>query len=141
MLDICCILSDGINAPKQEGEAFALPSGSVHDCREYPFCTLFVWRKNEQCDTDANRCNDCSSFSTYLTTAENNVLLMGANQRMMRWSQLVGKEQIAPNTQRTKMARRTVCHAFLFDVRFDAEQSIPGIRTVRKETRRPPWCA
>lgn len=36
------------------------------------------------------------------------LLLIGANHKMMRWSQLVGKEQIAPNMQRTKIANRTV---------------------------------
>jgi hypothetical protein len=36
------------------------------------------------------------------------LLLMGANHRMMRCSQFVGKEQIVPNRQRTKIARRTV---------------------------------
>lgn len=36
------------------------------------------------------------------------ILLIGANQRMMRCSQFVGKEQIAPNKQSTKIARSTV---------------------------------
>ena len=36
------------------------------------------------------------------------LLLMGANHRMMRCSQFVGKEQIVPNMQSTKMARSTV---------------------------------
>jgi len=36
------------------------------------------------------------------------VLLIGANHRMMRCSQFVGKEQIVPNRQRTNIARRTV---------------------------------
>jgi hypothetical protein len=36
------------------------------------------------------------------------VLLIGANQRMMRWSQLVGNEHIVPNKHSTKMARSTV---------------------------------
>jgi hypothetical protein len=34
--------------------------------------------------------------------------LIGANQRMIRCSQLVGKEQIAPNKHSTNIARRTV---------------------------------
>lgn len=40
--------------------------------------------------------------------ARSDLLLIGANQRMMRCNQLVGKEQIVPNKQSTKMARRTI---------------------------------
>jgi hypothetical protein len=36
------------------------------------------------------------------------LLLIGANQRMIRCSQFVGKEQIVPNKHSTKMASRTV---------------------------------
>jgi hypothetical protein len=35
-------------------------------------------------------------------------LLIGANQRMIRCNQFVGKEQIVPNKHSTKMASRTV---------------------------------
>lgn len=41
------------------------------------------------------------------------LLLIGANQRMMRCSQFVGNEQIVPNKQSTKMAKRTVWCACL----------------------------
>jgi hypothetical protein len=44
------------------------------------------------------------------------VLLIGANQRITRWSQTVGNEQIVPNRQRTKIARRTVWYASLHRV-------------------------
>jgi hypothetical protein len=40
-------------------------------------------------------------------------LLIGANQRMIRCSQFVGKEQIVPNRHNTSMARRTVWCAVL----------------------------
>jgi hypothetical protein len=41
------------------------------------------------------------------------LLLIGANQRMIRCSQFVGKEQMVPNRNSTMMARRTVWCAFL----------------------------
>lgn len=40
-------------------------------------------------------------------------MLMGANQRMMRWRFLVGKEQTQPNIVRAKRATRTVCQGLL----------------------------
>lgn len=50
----------------------------------------------------------CQTVTPQPTTRLADLLLMGANHRMMRCSQFVGKEQIVPNMQSTKMARRTV---------------------------------
>lgn len=41
------------------------------------------------------------------------ILLMGANQRIIRCRLLVVKEQITPITQRRAIAKRTVCKAVL----------------------------
>lgn len=41
------------------------------------------------------------------------VLLIGANQKMILCSQLVGNEQMVPNKHRTKMASKTVWSAVL----------------------------
>jgi hypothetical protein len=57
-------------------------------------------------------------------------LLIGANHRMMRCSQLVGKEQIVPNKHKTKMARTTVWCAFLNGGLAQMDSGIDGLRTV-----------
>lgn len=50
---------------------------------------------------------DCQIMAMEITAAVD-LLLMGANHRIMRCSQFVGNEQIVPNMHRTKMASRTV---------------------------------
>jgi len=50
---------------------------------------------------------DCQIVAREIAGAAD-LLLMGANHRIMRCSQFVGKEQIVPNMHRTKMASRTV---------------------------------
>jgi hypothetical protein len=49
---------------------------------------------------------------------------MGANHRMTLWSQRVGKEQMAPNRHRTRIASKTVCTDVLRIVSLDREQRI-----------------
>lgn len=84
---------------------------------EYPFSTLLFWCQHQQRNADGNRRNNFVQLDMQINLSrrilEQNVLLIGANHRIILCRLLVVSEHMTPITHSSRMARRTVCNAVL----------------------------
>lgn len=65
------------------------------------------------------------------------ILLIGANQSTILCRLLVVREQMTPMIQRHRIARRTVCNAFLKVVSFSSDVSAEAELTVSRHRSHP----
>jgi hypothetical protein len=104
---VCTAQTTETNPSKKEKPLLSQPEPSITVVNTHLALCLFGVRTSKaiQIHTDAKTAvklvKVCDELLQY-------VLLIGANQRIMRCSQLVGNEQIVPNKHSTNMARSTV---------------------------------
>lgn len=103
---------------------------------KYPLRIMFIRRQHQKSDADPNRCQHYAAHARqfrqhtlrsriaifmaprHATFGEISLPLIGANHIITRCRLLVVREHTPPMTQRSAIARRTVCNAELEDIEF-----------------------
>lgn len=92
---------------RNENPLLPHPDPSMTVVKTHVGLCLFGVRMRRAIQIQIEAMTACRSVSV-LARCSRHLLLIGANHKIMRWSQLVGKEHIVPKRQSTKIARSTV---------------------------------